>query len=98
MLKPEASRDDDLVGSLQHISLNNHYYDLIDPYTALFYVWGAPATTDTIFLEGREFAITANLGAALRDVRDAKRIHHLWADALCIDQNNIPERNQHRLA
>ncbi|KAI1124796.1 heterokaryon incompatibility protein-domain-containing protein [Nemania abortiva] len=94
LLQPSASRDDDLAGSLQHISLKDHYRDLIDPYTALSYVWGAPTSADTIRLDGQEFGITANLGAALRDLRDADRIHRVWADALCIDQNNIPERNQ----
>ncbi|GAW25565.1 putative HET domain-containing protein [Rosellinia necatrix] len=94
LLQPAASLDDDLVGSLQHISLTDHYHDLIEPYTALSYVWGEPKPVDNILLGGREFGITANLGKALRDLRDADRTHRIWADALCIDQGNIPERNQ----
>ncbi|KAJ8127188.1 hypothetical protein O1611_g6449 [Lasiodiplodia mahajangana] len=93
-LQPATSQDDELVGSLQHISLSSHYHDLIDPYTALSYVWGEPTSADKIRLDDHEFGITANLGAALRGLRDADRTHRIWADALCIDQNNIPERNQ----
>lgn len=94
LLQPAAARNDELVGSFQHISLNNHYYDLIDPYTALSYVWGEHTSADTILLDGQELGITANLGAALRDLRDGDRSHRVWADALCIDQRNIPERSQ----
>ncbi|KAI0115491.1 heterokaryon incompatibility protein-domain-containing protein [Nemania sp. FL0031] len=94
LLQPAASRDNDLVGSLQHISLSSHYHDVIEPYTALSYVWGEPTSADKIRLDDKELGITANLGAALRGLRDADRTHRIWADALCIDQNNIPERNQ----
>ncbi|KAH8161892.1 hypothetical protein CIB48_g6351 [Xylaria polymorpha] len=94
LLQPTASRDDGLVGFLHHISLNDQYHDLIDPYTALSYVWGDPTPVDTILLDGKDVGITANLGVALRDLRDVNRTHRVWADALCIDQRNIPERNQ----
>ncbi|KAJ2971434.1 hypothetical protein NUW58_g9422 [Xylaria curta] len=94
LLQPAVAQDDSLVGSLQHISLNDHYGDLISPYTALSYVWGEPTEADTILLDGRPFGVTANLGAALRDLRDVDRTHRIWADALCINQNDIPERNQ----
>ncbi|KAI1188495.1 heterokaryon incompatibility protein-domain-containing protein [Nemania serpens] len=94
LLQPAAARNDVLVGSFQLISLNNHYYDLIEPYTALSYVWGQLTSADTILIDGQELGITANLGAALRDLRDGDRSHRIWADALCIDQRNIPERSQ----
>ncbi len=38
--------------------------------------------------------ITATLEAALRDLRDNARVLRVWADALCIDQSNMEERNQ----
>ncbi|KAI1195101.1 heterokaryon incompatibility protein-domain-containing protein [Nemania serpens] len=94
LLQPALARDDELIGSFQHISLDNHYYDLIDPYTALSYVWGEHTLADSILLDGQKLGITANLGAALRDLRDGDRTHRVWADALCIDQDNIPERNK----
>ncbi|KAI1112631.1 heterokaryon incompatibility protein-domain-containing protein [Nemania sp. NC0429] len=100
LLQPAAARDHKLVASFQHFSLNDHS-GLIDPYTALSYVWGDPTPVDNILLDGQELGITASLGAALRDIRDGddthQHTHRLWADAVCIDQHNIPERN-HQVA
>ncbi|KAK0708937.1 heterokaryon incompatibility, partial [Apiosordaria backusii] len=59
----------------------------------LTYIWGDPTQTGTLTLSGHRFTITATLAAALRDLRDDARRHRTWADALCIDQTNIPERN-----
>ncbi|KAI0474712.1 heterokaryon incompatibility protein-domain-containing protein [Xylaria cf. heliscus] len=94
LLQPAISRDDDLRGSLQQIFLARYNDDLIESYTALSYVWGDPTPVDKILLNGHELGITANLGAALRDMRDASRTHRLWADAVCIDQSNILERSK----
>ncbi|KAI0542861.1 hypothetical protein GGR58DRAFT_519150 [Xylaria digitata] len=47
--------------------------ELIEPYTALSYVWGDPTFVDKISLRGKELGITGNLAAALRDIRDATR-------------------------
>lgn len=38
--------------------------------------------------------ITANLGAVLRDIRDMNKVLTIWVDALCINQDDIFERNQ----
>ncbi|KAI1474590.1 HET-domain-containing protein [Daldinia eschscholtzii] len=91
-LEPAPDREATLKGSFEHIILPDHYFT--DPYTALSYVWGDAAAADTILVDGHVFGITANLGAALRDIRNDVKVHHLWADALCINQNDIPERNQ----
>lgn len=45
-------------------------------------------------MDGHQMIITATLEAALRDLRDDTRALRVWADALCIDQSNIEERNQ----
>ncbi|KAF6833114.1 ankyrin and het domain-containing protein, partial [Colletotrichum musicola] len=37
--------------------------------------------------------ITRSLHDALRDLRDGTRVRRVWADALCINQLDIPERN-----
>jgi hypothetical protein len=47
-----------------------------------------------IYLEGREFKITKNLSEALYNLREEKRAIRLWADAICIDQQDDDERNQ----
>ncbi|KAI2624341.1 HET-domain-containing protein [Hypoxylon sp. NC1633] len=93
LLDPAPSRDADLKGSLQHILLSDHSQDLLSPYTALSYVWGSPAAVETIILNGHKLGITGNLGAALRDIRNATSVHRLWTDALCIDQRNTGEKN-----
>lgn len=66
-------------------------------YSALSYVWGSPDDTRTILLNGKEVTIRANLEAALRSLRCEPEFRNglrLWADAICIDQANINERNQ----
>ncbi|KAI1475328.1 heterokaryon incompatibility protein-domain-containing protein [Daldinia eschscholtzii] len=63
-------------------------------YEALSYVWGDATNTTSITLNGASFQVTRNLKDALRALRlqDRKRI--VWADALCINQSSIQERNQ----
>ncbi|KAI1386223.1 HET-domain-containing protein [Hypoxylon trugodes] len=91
-LEPARNRDAILRGSFEHIVLPNNYFT--NRYTALSYVWGNSTPAERILLESHEVGITANLGAALRDLRHPTAVHQVWIDALCIDQLNIPERNQ----
>ncbi|KAI0412807.1 heterokaryon incompatibility protein-domain-containing protein [Xylaria grammica] len=93
-LEPARDRDANLIGSLRVTTLRDEYEELVEPYTAISYVWGDPTPVDKILLNGHDLGITENLGAALRDIRDATRVRRIWADAICIDQRNIEERNQ----
>ncbi|GKT50828.1 heterokaryon incompatibility protein 6, OR allele [Colletotrichum spaethianum] len=96
LLEPSASRAAELRGSLLNTTLAACDYDLIDPYTALSYVWGSAEKLCRICLDGHNgnlFAITTSLDDALRDLRDATRVRRVWADAFCIDQLNVAERN-----
>jgi hypothetical protein len=43
---------------------------------------------------GGELLITANLHAAIWQIRQSGEYHILWADAICINQGDILERNQ----
>lgn len=65
-------------------------------YEALSYVWGKPNNVSPILLNGRVWNVTANLELALRHFRRYEKGEHrtLWVDALCINQGDIPERNQ----
>ncbi|KAF5514311.1 Heterokaryon incompatibility protein 6, OR allele [Colletotrichum fructicola] len=79
-------------------------------FAALSYVWGDPTITEEISVNGHTSRVTNNLAAALRHIfkqqevitnaqqqqlgRTVQPISRLWADALCINQNDIEERNQ----
>lgn len=53
------------------------------PYQALSYAWGTPGhRASHIQLNGCEFAVTVNLGKALRLLRDSDEPVVLWVDAL----------------
>jgi hypothetical protein len=65
-------------------------------YIALSYTWGDPGTTDAIMLNGQRFDVTRNLYLALHQLRESKYFAtgvKLWVDAICINQNDTPERN-----
>jgi Heterokaryon incompatibility protein (HET) len=63
-------------------------------YDCLSYVWGYDAGDRPINLEGQEVLVTQNCEAALRQLRNKSRSIRIWIDALCINQQNISERNQ----
>jgi hypothetical protein len=62
-------------------------------YAALSYVWGEKTPRQTISLEGCRFDTGPNLYNALRSMRKGLP-EWFWIDAICIDQNNISERNE----
>ncbi|KAH9208830.1 heterokaryon incompatibility protein-domain-containing protein [Leptodontidium sp. 2 PMI_412] len=67
-------------------------------YNALSYTWGDVAVKVPISLNGKIFFVTTNLEGALRNLRcltPAERGKQLplWVDAICINQNDIEERD-----
>ncbi|ESZ93209.1 hypothetical protein SBOR_6405 [Sclerotinia borealis F-4128] len=75
-------------GELPHLS---------DRYVALSYIWGTPADKKTILVNGVEMQITQNLHTALLELRKSgwvRRRINLWIDALCINQDDLDEREQ----
>ena len=64
-------------------------------YRALSYVWGDPKQTAEINIEGTEGPTTIglNLSLAIRYIRHDGDDVVLWADALCINQNDVQERS-----
>ncbi|KAF2217050.1 hypothetical protein CERZMDRAFT_32569, partial [Cercospora zeae-maydis SCOH1-5] len=64
-------------------------------FEALSYCWGDPRITANIELNGAIAAVTVNLEAALRQFRtDAGgRVVFIWIDAICINQQDVEERN-----
>lgn len=65
-------------------------------YFALSYNWGDSACTKTIILNGEPFQVTKNLYIALdknRTVEIFNTRYMLWVDAICINQEDLQERN-----
>ncbi|KAK0270291.1 hypothetical protein LTR35_014217 [Friedmanniomyces endolithicus] len=63
-------------------------------YTALSYVWGDPTVTKSILVDGHVFQATVNLELALRNLSKDFVGKSLWVDAICINQQDIAEKNQ----
>ncbi|CZR55605.1 uncharacterized protein PAC_05493 [Phialocephala subalpina] len=98
VIDPSSDADTVVKCCVQTVSL-----DINPEYIALSYVWGNAAITTKILVNEEDFAATVNLAAALRQLRAFRAddsmnpINHLpsflWVDAICINQNDIPERN-----
>jgi hypothetical protein len=56
--------------------------------------WGDTKIVANLQIEGASLKVTTNLELALRYLRLADKPRTIWVDAICIDQNNIEERNQ----
>ncbi|KKY31929.1 putative heterokaryon incompatibility [Diaporthe ampelina] len=63
-------------------------------YSGLSYTWGEAVVVGTIKLNGQLFPVTKNLEVALRGIRDSTHARVLWVDAICINQEHVPEKNQ----
>ncbi|KAI1097515.1 heterokaryon incompatibility protein-domain-containing protein [Jackrogersella minutella] len=74
--------------NLRHVSLSSQ-----NDYESLSYCWGSRTKKVKMLVNGAHFYVTRNLHAALHRLRDAKNIRTLWIDAICINQESIPERN-----
>ena len=63
------------------------------PYEALSYMWGPPTPIKAITLDDRPMPIRENLWKGLKSLRDEVIPRRLWVDALCINQEDVGERN-----
>lgn len=66
-------------------------------YSALSYAWGDPAITKSVLVNGKRVNVTTNLASALehapKHLEDANVTPRLWADAICINQDDPNEKN-----
>ncbi|KAH7255102.1 heterokaryon incompatibility protein-domain-containing protein [Fusarium redolens] len=54
--------------------------------------WGDPCNLSTIELNEHPFSVTKNLAIALRHLRDECQVVVIWADAICINQQDLDEK------
>lgn len=89
-LQPRPNADDTeiLDCSLQLVDVHN-----APEYDALSYAWGNEDRTRTIRVNGIGLTVTQNLERALRNLRQTSKSRMLWADAVCINQNDLEERS-----
>lgn len=62
-------------------------------YEAVSYAWGDESERAVVWCDGSALSVTRNLFEALQVYRRRDRVRYLWADAICIDQVNVSERN-----
>lgn len=77
-----------------------HDFEIVrrPPYTCLSYVWGPPEPVlrRDIQLNGCAFRVRRNLldFLSMARLKSTYLKKYFWIDALCIDQNNVAERNE----
>ncbi len=89
LLKISSSLEEEpLVCSLEPISLDGDA-----PYTALSYCWGDANDRADIMVNGQSVSVTRNLENALRRMRNVDQDKVVWADAICINQQDAAEKS-----
>jgi hypothetical protein len=74
-------------------TLAPHPVDNAPPYVAMSYAWGSPNETYSVAVNDRKFAVRSNCFTLLWQCRYTSLRTHYWIDAICIDQDSIPEKN-----
>lgn len=63
-------------------------------FEAVSYVWGEQTVKCQISCEGADITITENLHDALLQIRLPRMSRQIWADAVCVNQQDLVERSQ----
>ncbi|KAK0617885.1 ankyrin repeat-containing domain protein [Bombardia bombarda] len=91
-LQPASSPADILSLDFYEVSLDDDPY-----YEALSYEWQDRSGSIPVQCGpggNQHLLVTPNLKAALRRIRQPDAVRTLWVDAVCINQQDTPERNQ----
>ncbi|KAI1368213.1 heterokaryon incompatibility protein-domain-containing protein [Xylaria arbuscula] len=70
-------------------------------YEALSYVWGSPEPYEYAYVMSKDasnkvgsLGLGTNLSLAVRRLRDSQKLRVMWIDAICINQEDVMERNE----
>jgi hypothetical protein len=66
-------------------------------YEAVSYVWGSDVRDKIIICNGQQLALTTNLFRVLQRVRHPQTPRSIWADLICINQEDLDEKG-HQVA
>lgn len=90
------SGEKELRATLLHVSLEDYEHPDAPriSYEAISYAWGKSAATNRLFMDDGVLMIRDNLYAALKSFRFKNQVRHVWADAVCINQDDLVERSQ----
>lgn len=91
VLKP-GQEDDPLCGAMELVDLDNETSS--GSYEAISYAWGNAIMNHWVLVDGFQLPVTRSLFHALRQTRDPKKPRRLWADSICIWQENKEEKGQ----
>jgi hypothetical protein len=80
--------DEPLMCTLESISLDG---DVL--YTAVSYCWGDANNRADITVNGQSVSVTISLENALRRIRNVAQDTMVWADAICINQQDMAEKS-----
>ncbi|KAB8201769.1 heterokaryon incompatibility protein-domain-containing protein, partial [Aspergillus parasiticus] len=67
--------------------------DTYPRYEAISYVWGDIREMSDILLDGRTIQVPANVRRILHRLRHRKQRRVIWIDYVCINQDNVAEKN-----
>lgn len=88
-IHPADNDDEPLTGNLAPVEFGEK-----PQYEALSYMWGDSAALRPISINRQTIFVRKNLFDALLYLRNQRRKLRIWIDALCINQEDIAERNR----
>ena len=80
-------------GAISSLQLETFGIDNAPPFFAISYVWNNPERVVPMTCNNQRLMITNSLGRAMEKLVPWSRGTYLWADAICINRDNIAERN-----
>ncbi|KAN0105882.1 HET domain containing protein [Hyaloscypha variabilis] len=88
ILQPPSSPDE----AELHCEITTAKFSDNPSYEAISYCWGSDVFPETLYLPSGTLAITENLASGLRRFRLHDQPRRLWADAVCINQQDDEEK------